>query len=211
MVYSTIKPILISLILFSGFSLGQEKPKKNLNPVLQSALLPGWGQKSLNYSDRSRVFTYVESGLVLSIFGSTTYANILKKNYIAYAVAHAAVSSSGKGHEYWVDIGNFATIEDYNDEHLRNREMDDIYEVSPQWGWVWDTDSHRDFFEQKRILSDQMKQVASFGVGAMILNHMVSAIDALYLKRIGREKALSVLPWVPEESLGFGYTLTVHF
>lgn len=211
MVYSTIKPILISLILFSGFSLGQEKPKKNLNPVLQSALLPGWGQKSLNYSDRSRVFTYVESGLVLSIFGSTTYANILKKNYIAYAVAHAAVSSSGKSHEYWVDIGNFATIEDYNDEHLRNREMDDIYEVSPQWGWVWDTDSHRDFFEQKRILSDQMKQVASFGVGAMILNHMVSAIDALYLKRIGREKALSVLPWVPEESLGFGYTLTVHF
>jgi|TARA_B100002003_G_scaffold158011_1_gene146668 hypothetical protein len=211
MVYSTIKPILISLILFSGFSLGQEKPKKNLNPVLQSALLPGWGQKSLNYSDRSRVFTYVESGLVLSIFGSTTYANILKKNYIAYAVAHAAVSSSGKSHEYWVDIGNFSTIEDYNDEHLRNREMDDIYEVSPQWGWVWDTDSHRDFFEQKRILSDQMKQVASFGVGAMILNHMVSAIDALYLKRIGREKALSVLPWVPEESLGFGYTLTVHF
>jgi hypothetical protein len=96
MVYSTIKPILISLILFSGFSLGQEKPKKNLNPVLQSALLPGWGQKSLNYSDRSRVFTYVESGLVLSIIGSTTYANILKKNYIAYAVAHAAVSSSGK-------------------------------------------------------------------------------------------------------------------
>jgi len=211
MVYSTIKPILISLILFSGFSLGQEKPKKNLNPVLQSALLPGWGQKSLNYSDRSRLFTYVESGLVLSIIGSTTYANILKKNYIAYAVAHAAVSSSGKSHEYWVDIGNFATIEDYNDEHLRNREMDDIYEVSPQWGWVWDSDSHRDFFEQKRILSDQMKQVASFGVGAMILNHMVSAIDALYLKRIGREKALSVLPWVPEESLGFGYTLTVHF
>ena len=133
MVYSTIKPILISLILFSGFSLGQEKPKKNLNPVLQSALLPGWGQKSLNYSDRSRVFTYVESGLVLSIIGSTTYANILKKNYIAYAVAHAAVSSSGKSHEYWVDIGNFATIEDYNDEHLRNREMDDIYEVNPQW------------------------------------------------------------------------------
>ncbi|MBT4064574.1 MAG: hypothetical protein HOG73_05700 [Candidatus Marinimicrobia bacterium] len=211
MVYSTIKPILISLILFSGFSLGQEKPKKNLNPVLQSALLPGWGQKSLNYSDRSRVFTYVESGLVLSIIGSTTYANILKKNYIAYAVAHAAVSSSGKSHKYWVDIGNFSTIEDYNDEHLRNREMDDIYEVSPQWGWVWDSDSHRDFFEQKRILSDQMKQVASFGVGAMILNHMVSAIDALYLKRIGREKALSVLPWVPEESLGFGYTLTVHF
>ena len=82
MVYQTIKPILISLILFSGFSQSQEKFKKTLNPVIQSALIPGWGQKSLQYPDRSRLFTYVETGLLISILGSTTYANILKKNYI---------------------------------------------------------------------------------------------------------------------------------
>ena len=211
MVYQTIKPILISLILFSGFSQSQEKSKKTLNPVIQSALIPGWGQKSLQYHDRSRSFTYVETGLLISILGSTTYANILKKNYIAFAVEHAAISSAGKNHKYWVDIGNFKTIEDYNDEHLRNREMDDIYDANLRWSWDWDEDSNRNAFEQKRILSDQMKQVATFGAGAIVLNHMVSAIDALYLKRIGSKKELTVQPWVPSEMVGVGYSFTVHF
>ena len=211
MVYQTIKPILISLILFSGFSQSQEKSKKTLNPVIQSALIPGWGQKSLQYSDRSRLFTYVETGLLISILGSTTYANILKKNYIAFAVEHAAISSAGKNHKYWVDIGNFKTIEDYNDEHLRNREMDDIYDGNLRWSWDWDEDSNRNAFEQKRILSDQMKQVATFGAGAIVLNHIVSAIDALYLKRIDSKKELSVQPWVPSEMVGVGYSFTVHF
>jgi len=211
MVYQTIKPILISLILFSGFSQSQEKSKKTLNPVIQSALIPGWGQKSLQYPDRSRLFTYVETGLLISILGSTTYANILKKNYIAFAVEHAAISSAGKNHKYWVDIGNFKTIEDYNDEHLRNREMNDIYDANLRWSWDWDEDSNRNAFEQKRILSDQMKQVATFGAGAIVLNHIVSAIDALYLKRIDSKKELSVQPWVPSEMVGVGYSLTVHF
>ena len=211
MVYQTLKPILISLILFSGFSQSQEKSKKTLNPVIQSALVPGWGQKSLQYPDRSRLFTYVETGLLISILGSTTYANILKKNYIAFAVEHAAISSAGKNHKYWVDIGNFKTIEDYNDEHLRNREMDDIYDANLRWSWDWDEDSNRNAFEQKRILSDQMKQVDTFGAGPIVLNHMVSAIDALYLMRIGSKKKLSVQPWVPSEMVGVGYSFTVHF
>ena len=153
----------------------------------------------------------METGLLISILGSTTYANILKKNYIAFAVEHAAISSAGKNHKYWVDIGNFKTIEDYNDEHLRNREMDDIYDANLRWSWDWDEDSNRNAFEQKRILSDQMKQVATFGAGAIVLNHMVSAIDALYLKRIGSKKELTVQPWVPSEMVGVGYSFTVHF
>jgi type II secretory pathway pseudopilin PulG len=153
----------------------------------------------------------VETGLLISILGSTTYANILKKNYIAFAVEHAAISSAGKNHKYWVDIGNFKTIEDYNDEHLRNREMDDIYDANLRWSWDWDEDSNRNAFEQKRILSDQMKQAATFGAGAIVLNHMVSAIDALYLMRIGSKKKLSVQLWVPSEMVGVGYSFTVHF
>ena len=137
--------------------------------------------------------------------------NILKKNYIAFAVEHAAISSAGKDHKYWVDIGNFKTIEDYNDEHLRNREMNDIYDANLRWSWDWDEDSNRNAFEQKRILSDQMKQVATFGAGAIVLNHIVSAIDALYLKRIGSKKKLTVQPWVPSEMVGVGYSFTVHF
>ena len=211
MVYQTLKPILISLFLFSGFSLSQEKHRKTLDPVIQSALIPGWGQKSLQYPDRCRMFIYVETGLLVLGLGSTTYANILKKNYIAFAVEHAAISSAGKNHKYWVDIGNFKSIEDYNDEHLRNREVDDIYDTDLRWSWDWDEDSNRNAFEKKRILSDQMKQVATFGAGAIVLNHMVSAIDALYLKRVGSKKELTVQAWVPSEMGGVGYSFIIHF
>ncbi len=211
MAHQTFKPLILILILLSGLAFGQEKEKKKLDPVIQSALVPGWGQKSLQYPKRGRIYTYVESGLLLTILGTTTYSNILKKNYIAFASQHAAVSSSGKDHKYWVDIGNFDSVKDYNAEHLRNREVDDLYPEDLQWSWDWDLDENRNEFENTRILSDQMKLAASFGMGAVVLNHMVSAIDALYLKRMSKNKKLSVQPWRQMETGSLGYAFTIHF
>lgn len=153
----------------------------------------------------------MESGLLLTILGTTTYSNILKKNYIAFASEHAAVSSSGKDHKYWVDIGNYDAVGDYNDEHLRNREVSDLYPEDKRWSWDWDGNDNRNEFERQRILSDQMKLAATFGIGATILNHMVSAIDALYLKRISQNKTLSVETWCQSETGSLGYTLTLQF
>ena len=84
-------------------------------------------------------------------------------------------------------------------------------EFSREWSWDRDEDSTRKAFEQKRILSDQMNHDATFGAGAIVLNHMVSAIDALYLMRIGSKKKLSVQLWVPSEMVGDGYSFSVHF
>ncbi len=182
-----------------------------MDPVIKSALVPGWGQKSLNRSKRGRAFFYIESGLFITIIGTTTFSNIIKKNYIAFATEHAALSSAGKDHKYWVDIGNFDSIIDYNDEHLRNREVDDLYPEDKKWSWDWDTDANRNAFEKKRILSDQMKWAATFSAGAIVLNHMVSAIDAAYLKRVTKNKKLSVQPWYQPESGTMGYALTIHF
>ena len=211
MAHQKTKHLFLILILFSGLALSQEKEKWELDPVIQSALLPGWGQKSLNYQNRGRFYSYMESGLLLTILGTTTYSNILKKNYIAFASEHAAVSSSGKDHKYWVDIGNYDAVRDYNDEHLRNREVSDLYPEDKRWSWDWDGNDNRNEFERQRILSDQMKLAATFGIGATILNHMVSAIDALYLKRISQNKTLSVETWCQSETGSLGYSLTLQF
>ena len=32
--------------------------------MIKSIIIPGWGQKSLNYHDRARLFNYVESGII---------------------------------------------------------------------------------------------------------------------------------------------------
>jgi len=203
--------ILIILLICAGLCNGQVKEKRELDPVIKSILLPGWGQKALGRKKRARVYNYFESGLILTIVGSSTFSNITIKNYIAFASEHAAISSSEKNHKYWVDIGNYDSITDYNDEHLRNREMDDLYPDDKKWNWDWDSDANRKAFEKKRISSDQLKLAATFGIGALVVNHIVSAIDVLYLKRVIADGELSVKPYQNLEIGSLGYALTLEF
>ena len=209
--FQTSKTIISVIILTSALAVGQVNMKKKSNPVIQSAVIPGWGQKSLNHPKRGRVFLYIETGILLTILGTNTYSNNLKKNYVSFASEHANVLSDGKNHKYWVDIGNFNSVTDYNDEHLRNRESGDLYPDNLKWRWGWDTNGNRNTFENKRILSDQMKLAATFGIGAIVLNHMVSAIDALYLNRLKNKNEISLLPYHQKDTGGMGYSLICRF
>ena len=211
MVNQTAKIALTILLTCNGMVLGQRKVKKELSPVLKSAILPGWGQKAMGFSKRARTFKYVETGLILTIVGTSTFSNIVEKNYIAFASQHANISSAGKSHEYWVDIGNYDSIEDYNAEHLRNREMDALYPQDKKWSWEWDTTENRRSFEKKRIQSDQLKLTATFGMGALVLNHVISTIDALYLTRTKDKPTLSVQPFQNQDVGSVGYALTIRF
>jgi hypothetical protein len=211
MVNKTTKITLIVFIMFNAMLFGQVKTNQKLDPVIKSLIVPGWGQKTLGKPKRARFFNYLESGILLTIIGSSTIANIKRKNYIAFASKHAAISSSGKNHKYWVDIGNYNSIENYNNEHLRNREMDDLYPDDKKWSWDWDLELNRKKFEDKRIRSDQLELFATFGVGALIVNHLVSSIDALYLKRVSSKKTLSIQPHNNLLLGSVGYSLTLSF
>ena len=211
MVNKTTKITLIVFIMFNVMLFGQVKTNQKLDPVIKSLIVPGWGQKTLGKPKRARFFNYLESGILLTIIGSSTFANIKRKNYIAFASKHAAISSAGKNHKYWVDIGNYNSIENYNNEHLRNREMDDLYPDDKKWSWDWDLELNRKKFEDKRIRSDQLELFATFGVGALIVNHLVSSIDALYLKRVSSKKTLSIQPHNNLLLGSVGYSLTLSF
>ena len=211
MVNKTSKVILISIIVCNLNLYGQIQKESKLDPVIKSLIIPGWGQKSLAKPKRARLFNYIESGILLTLISSSTFSNIETKNYIAFASKHAAISSSGKNHKYWVDIGNYNSIEDYNDEHLRNREMDDLYPDDKKWSWDWDLDSNRKIFENKRIRADQLELFATFSVGALVLNHIVSSIDALYLKKLSSKKSLSIDSYNNLILGSVGYSFTLSF
>ena len=211
MVNKTTKLILISFIVCNLKLYGQIQNEPKLDPVIKSLIIPGWGQKSLGKPKRARLFNYIESGILITLISSSTFSNIEKKNYIAFASKHAAISSSGKDHKYWVDIGNYNSLEDYNNEHLRNREMDDLYPDDNKWSWDWDLDSNRKIFENKRIRADQLELFATFSVGALVLNHIVPSIDALYLKKISSNKSLSIDPYNNLILGTVGYSFTFSF
>jgi|TARA_B110000914_G_C15514924_1_gene472907 hypothetical protein len=207
----TSKIVFILFIFSNGLLYSQIRADQKLDPVFKSLIIPGWGQKTLGKPKRARFYNYIESGILLTLISSSTFSNIEKKNYKAFASRHAGISSSGKDHKYWVDIGNYNSINAYNDEHLRNREIDDLYSDDNKWSWGWDLELNRKIFENKRIRSDQLELFATFSVGALILNHLISSIDALYLKRISSNNSLSINPYKNLILGSIGYSLTLSF
>ena len=185
--------------------------KPLISPVVKSLILPGWGEYSLGNQIRGRIFVLSETMLLLAILGSYSVSKRQDTEFKAYAAEHAGISPVGKDRQFWVDIGNYDTIEDYNAEHLRNREMDALYPEDLKWSWVWDSSENRKAFEKKRIQSDQLKLAASFGVGALVLNHVVSAIDALYLTRVKEDQSLMVEPFHNLDVGSVGYAFTFRF
>ena len=195
----------VILFFFTELMICQPVNKNSFDPVIKSFLVPGWGQNELGYKSRSKKYIYVEVGILLSLYTSSKYSNEIKRNYIAYAAKHAGIVTNGKDREYWVDIGNFNTLNDYNSEHLRNREVGELYPQTQKWNWNWDTSKNRKYFESRRIQSDKMKLFSTFAIGGLFLNHFVSSIDALYLKRLSTSKSFSIKPYVVKKDILVGY------
>ena len=165
-----------------------------LHPMAKSALMPGWGESAQGKYLRARVFRISELFLWTSCVGAYAFSRYERSSYEAFAAEHAGINSEDKNHQYWVDIGNYQNITLFNEEHLRFREPEDIYRAGTGFDWAWDTDSNRKKFEDMRIHSDGLALTGKFLIGAVVLNHIVSAIDALYLTRLERIQSIALNP-----------------
>ena len=123
---------------------------------------------------------------------------------------HAGVDARGKDHQYWVDIGNYTDLTSHNDEHLRFRDLDNLYVENDGWDWNWDSKDNKNTFETMRIRSDNLAMTGKFIIGGTVLNHIISAIDALYLTRLEKIKSISLVPTISQDRMGF-LTLKVEF
>tara|TARA_X000000368_G_scaffold414312_1_gene403960 strand:+ start:795 stop:1385 length:591 start_codon:yes stop_codon:yes gene_type:complete len=183
--------ILFNCLVFSNNS--------TLSPVLKSAILPGLGQLELGEKKRSKVFTLVEVTLLATCLGSYYFYDKQIKNYKSFSAYHAGVNISNKNHKYWVDIGNYMNYGDYNQEHLRFRESEDLYLDDQQWSW--DLEINRKKFKKMRINADIMKRRINFIIGSVIINHIVSSIDVYYIKGLKSKTSLYIDP----ESKGLNF------
>jgi len=210
------KQIVTALVLIQvlytqqlGPTVDQQKPL--ISPVVKSLVLPGWGEYSLDNQIRGRIFVLSETVLLLAILGSYSVAQRQEKEYKAYAAEHAGIDLIGKDRQFWVDIGNYSSLFLFNEEHLRWREFKSLYEDNDTWAWAWDSGNNRERFENMRIASDSWRLRGSFLIGGVVLNHIVSAIDALYLSKISNIKETVVSPHYNPYSDEMGLTLTVSF
>ena len=165
-----------------------DNQKPLISPVVKSLVLPGWGEYSLGNQIRGRIFVLSETTLFLAILGSHFISKRQETEFRAYAAEHAGISPVGKDRQFWVDIGNYSSLLAFNEEHLRWRDFNALYEDNDTWTWAWDSNDNRERFENMRIASDSWMLRSSFFIGGVVLNHIVSAIDALYLSKISNIK-----------------------
>ena len=204
--------IVLTQVLYTqqlGPTVDQQKPF--FSPVVKSLVLPGWGEYSLDNQIRGRIFVLSETVLLLAILGSYSVAQRQETEYKAYAAEHAGIDPIGKDRQFWVDIGNYSSLFTFNEEHLRWRDFNALYEDNDTWAWAWDSSNNRERFENTRIASDSWRLRGSFLIGGVVLNHIVSAIDALYLSKISNIQETVVSPNYNPYSDKMELSLTVYF
>ncbi|MBN2413642.1 hypothetical protein JXQ31_18330 [candidate division KSB1 bacterium] len=147
---------------------------------LYSLILPGLGEKYAGADKKAQFFFASEITLWMGYAGFITYRDWRKEDYKTYAASYAGVDLEGKSDSYFVDIGNYDSIYEYNAAKLRQRNLPDYYRDVEQYYWNWDNDTHRQKFDQLRISADKANNRAIFVVGAILANHVISAIDAVW-------------------------------
>ena len=143
---------------------------------LRSFVLPGWGQRFADRPGRASIFTSLEVGLWTGLIWSKQAAVQGESDYTAFARQHAGVSGSFD-HEYYVNIGNFLNQDDYNTAKRLQRSYDEQYHGTGTW-WEWDSNGNRQTFKDLRISADRHGNRVYYLIGGLLLNRIVSAIDA---------------------------------
>ena len=181
------KALYISILYFS-ILLGAP----TIHPVVKSLLVPGWGEASLGHKKSSRFFIHTQAMLIVSSLSANKIGDIKQNEYIAFANEHAGARNITE-HRYWVDIGNYNSNQAFDEEHLRMRDGKEGQWSSHPWFWEGG-DVYRKRFEKMRIDSDKLFFTGKFIIGGIILNHIVSGINALYLTRTDSKKIYSFSP-----------------
>lgn len=176
------------LDLFAGTAARQEASTPVSEPVpakksvglavLYSLLLPGMGELYAENFSSGKYFLIAEGVLWLGYAAVEIHGNDLRDGARAFAVAHAGIDVTGKDEDFFVNIGNFMTVDEYNDKKLRDRDPDKLYDPQLGYRWTWDTEASRLTYREQRINSENMYNNRKFVGAAILINHLISAINA---------------------------------
>lgn len=170
----------VSLFISIIFSVSFAAPKEqsNSNDFFKSLLLPGWAQIEQGRKTSGFLFITNEVVLIATAVGLNQYGNLLKDDYQTYANLYGGLRNTTiRSHSFYVDMGNWNSTDEYNQARARERAFDQMY-LSQDDQWRWLDESKRIRFKNLRIQSDKFLESVKFAVGMVVLNHVLSAIDA---------------------------------
>jgi hypothetical protein len=196
----------------SGF-----QKKSVMLAIAYSVLIPGMGELYAGNYSSGKFFTIAEVAFWGTYFGMNTYSNWQKDRYHSYAVSNGGVNLAGKNDDYFANIGVYMNVDEYNDDMARNAEFNKMYNpVTDYWKW---TPTDRKTYRAMWTSGEQVHNNLRFVVGAMLINRVISAINAArlaaaYNKNIPLDLGWNVsagisnfTPVTPSYTVNFWYNL----
>ncbi len=180
----------------------QVEKKSGATAVLYSLLLPGMGELYADGFDDGKYSLIAEGGLWLTYFSFRQYGDWIQKDARNFASVHAGAQINGKDDQYFVNVGNFTDTYEYNAKKLRDRELNRVYSLDGGYNWNWDSDANRKEFRAMRVSSERVLNNSQFVIAAVIVNRVVSAINAARLTRLYNQRSSDGIgSWWLESSL----------
>lgn len=162
--------------------------------ILYSVLLPGMGELYADSYSSGKYFTIAEGALWGIYFGMNTYANWQQDRYKSFAETNAGINPDGKDEDYFAVISEYLDVEQYNDEQALRRDFNELYDEE-KFFWKWNSTEERREYREMWKSSEQTFNDLRFVVGAMIVNRIVSAINAARMVSSYNNRIEEELSW----------------
>ena len=179
-----------------------------------SLLVPGTGELYAGNFETGKYSFLAEGAIWITYAAFITHGNWIRRDARVFATEHAGASFTSKSDKFDVDMGNYLSIDDYNQAKLRSRDLDLLY-TDASYQWSWDSDGNRVAFKNARIRSDQIYQNAKFVVAAAVVNRLFSAFSAGRAASVFNRKALIEGAWnlnvYPTSSNAYADGIAVDF
>ncbi|MCL4539196.1 MAG: hypothetical protein M1378_06290 [Bacteroidetes bacterium] len=182
-----------SVELSKPFSVERKSPAL---AALASFMVPGLGELYAGRYDVGKYSTIAEVSLWVFYTATQLYSNQVRNDAINYAKIYAGADVSGKSSQFFVNIGNFLNTQDYNIKKIHDGDYGNLYS-SASYQWQWQSDAERGRFKALRIKADEYLNYGRYTAAVIILNHLVSAIDAARLTANFNASATSSLNNTP--------------
>ncbi len=148
--------------------------------ILYSLLLPGMGELYAGDYSIGQYLTVADGVFWGLVAGFNVYGDWEKDNYISFAASYGGVDTDGKDDDYFATIGDYSSSEQYNTIQELNRDFRNRYTGEAN-AWKWRSEEDRRAYRNSWVSSEKAYNNVRFAVGALVLNRLVSAINATRL------------------------------
>lgn len=189
---------LIMIIIFFTLTIPLQARILTPSPFLKSALVPGWGQLSI---DKNYGYGMLSGEVLLwsTLFYNNNEQDLRHESSYEYALKFAGVNPGKYSSQYYRDLAIYnssgfeaggynamvrqTAINLYPSQLDMQQQYIDANAIPDEMSWQWESSTRRKKYSTMRKEILEMKDTAQVITGIIIANHIISGIDMLRQKK----------------------------